>query len=461
MPFDPTIATVRFGTGLSPLIAGPVSAEAMLAALTGPDLTAAEWPIPTYPALAPDAGAMRTLIRARNQARAEGQAARVAALEADVKATRNANREIGAAAFVTTLIRGAVTTDVLRERLTAFWADHFTVKATQGAIRHLVTPYVEEAIRPRVAGRFADLLRAAVTHPMMLLYLNQSASVGPTSRAANGGRRGLNENLARELLELHTIGVGAAYGQDDVRELAELLTGLSVDSAGAFGFDPRKAEPGAETVLGVTYGEAATLENVVAALDDIAVHPATAQHIAHKLAVHFVADTPDPALVDALAATFAETGGDLAAVYATMLAHPAAWAPERAKVKPPVAYLTSALRALAVPPQVLTGLARRDRIVTLERPLRIMGQDWENPLGPNGWPEDAAAWITPQGMAGRIDWALSVPEILRPDLPDPRDFVRDALGDTAPEAVIFAAGAAQTRAEGVAMVLSSPAFQRR
>lgn len=324
-----------------------------------------------------------------------------------------------------------------------------------------MTPYVEEAIRPRVAGRFGDLLKAVVTHPMMLNYLDQSASVGPNSRAANGGRRGLNENLARELLELHTLGVGAAYGQDDVRQLAELLTGLSVGNDGVFGFDTRKAEPGAETVLGVTYGADATLYNVMAVLDNIAANPAVARHIAGKIAVHFVADTPDPTLVDALAATFNDSGGDLGAVYTVLLDHPAAWGAERAKVKPPVGYIVSALRALAVPPQTLIGLDRRAVVSLLDRPLRVMGQDWENPVGPDGWPENAADWVTPQGMAGRIDWALSVPEILRPNLPDPREFVRDALGDTAPDPVIFAAGAAETRAEGVAMVLSSPAFQRR
>ena len=461
MPFDPTIAAIRFGTGLSPLIAPPDSVAAMLAALTGPDRIAADWPIPAYSALAPDTAALRLLNRDRNRARDAGQAAQAASLDAEVKAMRDANRGIGDAAFLATLIRGAVAPDGLRERLTAFWADHFTVKANQGAIRHLVTPYVEEAIRPHLAGRFADMLRAVVTHPMMLNFLNQSASVGPNAPAANGGRRGLNENLARELLELHTVGVGAAYGQADVRELAELLTGLSVDNAGVFGFDPRKAEPGAETVLGVTYGADATVDNVMAALENIAIHPATARHIVGKLAVHFVADTPDSGLVDALTARFTDTGGDLGAVYATLLDHPAAWARERAKVKPPVAYLTSALRALAVPPDVLIGLDRRDLNVTLQRPLRVMGQDWERPIGPDGWPEAAAAWITPQGMAGRIDWALSMPEILRPDLPDPRQFVRDALGDSAPATVTFAAGAAATRAEGVAMVLSAPAFQRR
>jgi uncharacterized protein (DUF1800 family) len=320
---------------------------------------------------------------------------------------------------------------------------------------------VEEAIRPHVAGRFADMLRAVTTHPMMLDYLDQSRSVGPNSDAARRRDTGLNENLARELLELHTLGVDGPYDQRDVRELAELLTGLAADPDRGTVWRPDAAEPGAETVLGVTFSAEADLATVHAALDMLAAHPATARHLGRKIARHFVADDPDPALVEALAATFAATGGDLLAVTATLLDHPAAWAGGPGKVKPPFAFLASALRAFAVPEATIRQTDPQEAQRLFLGPLALMGQPWETPPGPNGWPEEAAAWVAPQFVAARIDWAMTRPRRLIAELPDPRAFVAAALGPLAPEAVIFAAGAAEDRATGIGIVLASPAFQRR
>ncbi|WP_372605445.1 DUF1800 family protein, partial [Actibacterium sp.] len=269
---------------------------------------------------------------------------------------------------------------------------------------------------------------------------------------------GLNENLAREVMELHTLGVGAAYSQEDVRQLAELFTGLSVDSDRAFVFRPNMAEPGAEQVLGRSYGGgAATLDDVHAVLDDLARHPATRQHLAQKLAVHFVADQPDPALVSALNTALAESDGDLMAVYAALLGHPSSWAETRQKVRQPFDYIAATLRLLDAPIPTDPKLPLR----LFVHPLADMGQTIDGPPGPDGWPEEATHWITPQGMAARIQWAIKAPSVLIGDLPDPRALVDLALGKAASEDLRFAAAAAENRAVGVALLLSAPEFHRR
>jgi uncharacterized protein (DUF1800 family) len=293
----------------------------------------------------------------------------------------------------------------------------------------------------------------------MILYLDQQRSAGPNSAQAGHGR-GLNENLAREVLELHTLGVGGPYTQTDVRELAELMTGLNFNPDRGFVYRPGMAEPGAETVLGVTFSDAAAVDTVHAALDMLARHPATVAHLARKLAVHFVADDPDPGLVAALEQTFLATGGELAAVTAVLLDHPAAWVPERAKVLPPLDFLGASLRALSIPADALVALPTPDHNRLLARPLQAMGQPWQTPGGPDGWPEAPSDWITPPFMAARIDWAMRAPSALLSTLPDPRDFAARALGRV-PEQVAFAASAAEDRAAGITLTLSSPAFQRR
>ncbi|NHX27388.1 DUF1800 domain-containing protein, partial [Escherichia coli] len=268
----------------------------------------------------------------------------------------------------------------LRERLVRFWADHFTALGKNPILRGLEFGYVEEAIRPNITGSFAGLLKAAVTHPMMLHYLDQARAVGPNAPGAKGVR-GLNENLAREVLELHTLGVGAPYAQDDVRELAELFTGMTVNSEQAFNFRPRLAEPGAEEVLGQRYGGAtARLADIHAALDDLAHHPATARHIATKLAVHFVADLPDTGLVDHIAGTYAQTGGDLLACYGALLDHPAAWGAEAQKARQPFDFVAASLRALDAP------MPEGDKapLRLFARPMAEMGQPIEGPIGPDG-----------------------------------------------------------------------------
>ncbi|EYD77615.1 hypothetical protein Rumeso_00781 [Rubellimicrobium mesophilum DSM 19309] len=459
MPFDPILAAIRFGTGLSPRVAPPGSARAMLERLRGPDEAAAAWPIPTYDSLRPRFEEFLATGRAVNEARKGGGEAPVEVQERLASLRREAHAE-RSAEFRATLARLACAEDGLRERLVLFWADHFTVRGKSGAWDRYITPYVEEAIRPRVAGRFGDLLFAVTTHPMMLKYLDQDRSVGPGSRGGQARGRGLNENLARELMELHTLGVDAPYRQRDVRQLAELLTGLTVNGV-SMAYRPAWAEPGRETVLGRTYSAEADLGTIRAALDDLALHPATAGHIARKLAVHFVADEPDPDLVEAMRRAYGETGGRIGAVVQAMLAHPAAWAPEKRKVRQPIEFLAASLRALGVEGAWLLGRDEGQTDELFQTPLAEMGQAWQQPPGPNGWPEEAEAWITPQGLAARIDWAMTVPERILAELPDPRAFVEAALGPDLPREVSVAAHAAERRDEGVGLVLASAEFQRR
>ncbi|CAM5394543.1 hypothetical protein FALB51S_02097 [Frigidibacter albus] len=349
-----------------------------------------------------------------------------------------------------------------RERLLQFWTDHFTARPRGPDMGPMAQVFAEEAIRPHLAGRFADMLKAADTHPLMLVYLDQTVSVGPNSQAGRKGG-GLNENLAREMLELHTLGVGGSYGQADVRQLALLLTGLFWTYRAGWAFDPTRAEPGAETVLGESYGGAvpADVSEIHAALEDLALHPDTGRHLAWKLAVHFTSDDPDAGMVEDMAAAYARGGGALMPVYAAMLDHPAAWETFGAKTRQPQDFLVAALRSLGVSGAQVAQLAPGAVNNHLLGPLRRMGQPFAGPPGPDGWPEAASSWITPQGLAARIDWAMTAPRHWTRPLPDPRHLLRAALDDAAGERLVWAVGRAETAAEGAGLVLASPDFNRR
>ena len=313
-----------------------------------------------------------------------------------------------------------------------------------------------------MSSRALSMLIATTTHPMMLHFLDQSSSIGPQSRRAkvSDKQRGLNENLARELLELHTLGVGSAYGQEDVTQLAALLTGLRVTPNG-FRFNPSLAEPGAEVVLGASYGGgAARLADIDAALDDLALHPDTARHLATKLVAHFISDTPDPGMITAMSDAYLAADGDMMALYKTMLDHPASWGTRLEKVKPPFDYVVSSLRALSVIPKALDALNRKDLRNGIAQPLIAMGQTPARPPGPDGWPETADAWITPALLTARIEWSAGLARLFAEDL-DPRTFLETALGGLASRNLTFAAAGAETRWEGVAVVLASPEFNRR
>lgn len=458
MSFTPERAAIRFGCGLSPSHSPPQSVVDMLALLSGPDLAAEAFPIDGM------GGVFKLVIQHRDARRAvrgaKSDADKTAGLE-ELKVIRRKARGQSARWFGQTLMRRAQTVDGFRERLVSFWADHFTAQGKGPVLNTAQVNYIEDAIRPNVTGRLSDLLRAATTSPLMLNYLDQNSSVAPDSRRAKRNpKRGINENLARELMELHTLGVNGPYTQTDVRQLAELLAGLSYDLKKGFVFKKQIASPSTKTILGRDYGGKDRLGAIFQALDDLAQHPATARYIAEKLATHFIGDTPDQGLVAALEARFSQTGGDLMAVYETLLTHPASWGADAGNVKQPIDFVGSSLRALDIHPRQMPSQRVGKMRQVFYSPLILMGQEWGRPTGPDGWPEADEEWITPQRLAARLQWAMSAPFALRRSLPDPREFVDMALGGQAPEQVRFAAGAAETRSEGVGVILSSAAFQR-
>ena len=436
-----TIAAIRYGYGFAPSEAPPRDAEGLLDSLPSRP-TAPRVPMAERIAL--------------------NQAYRDAGRDNDEAARQGLRRQIGEmmGADFRQMLADAVTGPGFSERLVWFWADHFTVAINSPVMRLAVGDYVARAIRPYIGGSFPGMLRAVVTHPAMLVYLDQISSVGPNSVAGQRRGRGLNENLAREILELHTLGVGGPYTQDDVRELANLLTGLSVGREG-FAYRHRMSEPGPRTILGQTYGRRTPgLDQINAALTDIALHPATAQHLAEKLVVHFVGGEPDPDWTAEIATAYLEAGGDLRATYAALLADERAWSGPFTKAKTPFEFIVSALRASRTTAADIEDMPRRDFRKGIIGSLQLMGQPPFQPQGPDGWPEEAAAWITPPGLAARIRWAAGYAEKVLRDH-DPRAFLDTALGDVASPTLRFAVAGAESRIEGCALTLASPEFNRR
>ncbi|WP_225026757.1 DUF1800 domain-containing protein [Xinfangfangia pollutisoli] len=457
MPSRTEIAAFRFGYGLPAI--GPVEPEPLVACLAGPDPAAALWPAHGTAEVLQNLKQIREA-RAAGQA-AAGDATAMAQADAALAAAHDGNRALYTQAARASFARAVGSATPFRERMVAFWADHFTTTSRNQTQLAWASALVEEAIRPYLSGRFATLLQAVTLHPAMLIYLDQSASVGPTSRRGAKRGEGLNENLARELLELHTLGVDAGYTQQDVRETAQLLTGLTVvPERGGFVFDPSRVEPGADTILGTAYDGRGTAP-ILQALQDLSVRPETARHLARKLAVHFVSDDPEPALVAALEAEWLRSGGDLSAVTLVLTSHRAARAAEPGKARQPFDFLVAAMRALGVPADQIHGMETKPFGGQLMGRLKRMGQDWQRAPGPDGWPEAAAAWITPHGMAARIDWALAVPQRMLAELPDPREFAIQALGSRADAALRLAVSRSESRREAIALVLASPAFNRR
>lgn len=352
------------------------------------------------------------------------------------------------------------------ERLVHFWSNHFAVSVDKLLIIGLAGSFEADAIRPNVLGRFEDLLLAAVQHPTMLLYLDQAQSTGPRSPMASRGEerpqggRGLNENLAREIMELHTLGVRSGYSQDDVTEFARALTGWTLpgdrasdrtdNSAATFRFVPALHEPGARTILGRTYAEGGE-EQGRAVIHDLATAPATALHIARKLARHFVADDPPPALVQRLAEAFTRTRGDLASVYRELVAAPEAWQPGSAKFKSPGDWAISSLRALgqrALPPAQAANL------------MTQLGQPVWRPGSPAGFGDTAATWAAPDALMRRVEIAQRLAQEAG-DTVDARTLAPRVLPGALSEATATAIARAESGGSALALLLVSPEFLRR
>jgi uncharacterized protein (DUF1800 family) len=337
------------------------------------------------------------------------------------------------------------------ERLVWFWSNHFCVNFDSTA---MAGAYEREAIRPHVLGRFADMLLAAEGHPAMLLYLDNAASIGPMSVAGINRNAGLNENLAREILELHTLGVRTVYSQADVTTFAKVITGWTIlptvtdpDHGGEFVFNRRMHEPGPQTLIGHTYADTG-LDQGRGVLADLARHPATANHVAVKLARHFVADDPPPALIDALARCFLDTDGDLKEIAKALVSAPESWTPERAKIKRPGEWIIAGHRALGLP-----GNAAR-----MAGTQALLGEPLWRPPAPKGFPDDNAAWL--DGLALRLDSANAFTQRVNLDL-DPNALVDEVLGPLASDATRLTVVRAPTKQEATAFLLMAPEFQRR
>lgn len=459
MSFDALIAANRFGLGAAPgeLAAAKGDARGWLAA----QLAAA----PAYPQLAelpPSSEAVKEFprwllgLRAR---RAEMQQGGDAVPKGVEEKFRDhfmplMLNEVGARLSV-----GAETRVPFQERLVWFWANHFTVSAEKPLIFAVVGSFEREAIRPNLAGRFSDLLLAATRHPAMILYLDNHLSVRPgfnppPPKLPNGPRpTGLNENLAREILELHTLGVNGGYTQADVATFARVLTGWTVGGLAepGFRFVARRHDAGAKTLLGKTYAQTGEAQGE-AVLADLAAHPATAEHIATKLARHFIADQPPPAAVERIARAFRESGGDLPTVHRALLECPEAWQAPLAKLKSPVEYLVSCLRALPA--------ARVAKAQALFYALNQMGQRPYFAPSPQGWPDSAQAWAGADALWKRIEWAGILASRLGSNI-DPLALARESYGDAVGEPTRLAIARAESRQQGLALWLASPEFQRR
>lgn len=340
------------------------------------------------------------------------------------------------------------------ERLVAFWSNHFAVSVQKGAVLPFAIGLERDAIRPRAVGRFEDVLVAVVKHPAMLMYLDQPQSVGPRSRAGTRTGKGLNENLAREILELHTLGVDGGYAQSDVEAFARVLTGFALGSTeergvDGFRFAPNRHEPGNKTILGKDYREDGEQE-ALAVLHDLAGHPSTARHMCGKLARHFVRDEPSEKLIAAMSKAWLDSDGDVARVLGVMLDADETWATDARKLKSPDDLVTSAARAIGV----------RGDGAPLIASLQRLGQVPFNAPSPAGWPDVAAAWAGPGAVLDRVEWAETAGERVGPRVADPVALAEHALGDRLRPATRAAMQAADP-ARAVALMIAAPEFQWR
>jgi len=461
--FARAIAAHRFGLGEPSLDDIGADPQAWLNAQIGPaDAPLGSGLLGTSAALEKVAAELQ----ARRAARAAPPGG--AASAADLA---NPYRETIAADVRSRLLTAASSTRPFAERLQLFWANHFTVSVAKGSVRGLVGAFERDAIRPNIAGNFETLLWAATTHPAMLRYLDNTQSAGPHSRVvAREARRaarldegprvsGLNENLAREVLELHTLGADSArgprpvYTQADVTSFARVLTGWRVPlQAGdaAHPFDPNWHEPGTKTVLGKTYPEGPDALRMV--IRDLARHPATARFIATKLARHFVADEPPAALVDRLALEYQRGNGELAGVYRELIGSPEAWQPQAAKLKTPEEFVLCAARVLRIDQR---AFERGDALG-----IAALGQRVQAAPSPAGWSDRAEDWLGPDAVWKRIEWSTRTAGRLGARI-DARQVAAQSLGPLLSADTRTQIERAADGAQALALLLMAPEFQRR
>lgn len=399
---------------------------------------------------------------ARKSAASEGDAAKQALAGIRTKLAPIYQDQVAARYRV-----AAATPEPFRERLVHFWTNHFAVSADKAQVIALAATLENEAIRPHIGASFARMLHAVEAHPAMIMYLDNQASIGPHSqlasraqrRARSGSRKlGINENLAREILELHTLGVNGGYSQQDVTTFAQALTGWSIGGTRAFGdgkpgefeFHEQAHEPGAKTILGKRYGQEGVAQPR-AVLDDLARHPATARHVATKLARHFIADDPPATAVDRIAKAFTDGDGNLPSVHEAVIDAAEAAESTGKKFKTPHEFVVSALRMLDFVPELPQQILA---------PLQLLGQRPYSPGSPAGWPDTADRWDGPDALLKRIEWAAALGDRIANRV-QPLVVGEQSLGAGLSERTRTAVARAASAAQGVALLLASPEFQRR
>ncbi len=372
------------------------------------------------------------------------------------------------------LLSAALATRPFLERLQLFWANHFTVSLQKGSARGLVGAFERDAIRPHIAGSFEALLAASTMHPAMLRYLDNAQSAGPNSRVVareaqravrvGEARRvtGINENLAREVLELHTLGAASGrgaesarggYTQADVTAFAGVLTGWRVGQDGAnvaVPFDPNWHEPGRKTVLGKSYPQGPDALREV--LHDLALHPATARFVSTKLARHFVADEPPQALVERLSGVWMGSDGDLPTLYRELVRSPEAWDPHLRKLKTPEEFVISSVRLLGVNERLFE---RGDGAG-----IGALGQRIHAAPSPAGWSDRADDWLGPDAVWKRVEWATRSAERAGRSV-DARALAAQSLGPLLGTASQLQIERAADGPQALALLLMAPEFQRR
>ena len=364
------------------------------------------------------------------------------------------------------LLRAVYSRRQLYEVMVDFWSNHFNIFAAKGADRWLVTAYDRDTIRPHALGKFENLLRATAQSPAMLYYLDNWLSASPSPRARlgpNNIKRGLNENYAREIMELHTLGVDGGYAQKDVREVARCFTGWTIRrprGEAQFRFDPRIHDDGEKVVLGAQLPPGGGIEDGLRVIDILARHPSTARFIAAKLARRFVSDDPPSSIVDRAVEAFRRSDGDIAAVLRTIITAPEFSAPEayRAKVKKPLEFVASALRASGAETRVTPQLMRY---------LRRMGEPLFLAQPPTGYPDVSASWISADTLLTRMNFASDLVSNriagsrVRPEQAgDAESFARVFAPDGLSQATRAALGGAEG-SHAVALLMAAPEFQRR
>jgi len=451
MSLEGALAVHRFGLGARPgeIEAASRDPKGWLVAQIG---TPAEQPVAPDGAAFPGSG---VLVRQEQEMIAARRAAKAGDTEVQ-KSQAGGRLKIFTDEMAGRFQLGFATTRPFAEHLVWFWTNHFTVSTTAGRTLNFAGAFEREAIRPYIADTFENMLLAVASHPAVLVYLNNVASIGPHSRAGERTGKGRNENLGRELMELYSLGVDGGYTQADVIALANILTGWSLDpqAPSGFGFFPNRHEPGPQILRGRRYND--DLRSGIQAVRDLAHDPHTARHIATKFATYFIADQPSPQSVVRLETVFNKTGGNLKALAAAAVEDPAAWTPAPAKMRSPVEYVTAGYRLLGLP----RGDNAAQQIRAAMGSARNMGEFPMTASSPNGWPLVSDAWTGPDAVLNRIEWAKQVGARMPPDFNAAT--VADAgMGPLLAPATRTAMARAESQGDALALLIASPEFQRR